>query len=467
MYARGMGLLVGVRNRPSTFIIYVTEPTSLVVELVGPNDLYACQRVITGEPVQAAGCRQTIAMQIKGQSNQISVQYIPPAAGNYVLSLVHAGSHVLDSPYNIQVDDMVQALPSDDRSTSTTVKEMDPVEIYQIKCADSTPLQSSSSLSNFRMCSLKQLKPTDCATMSDQSKVSTYVNTFAALNVNDSKASAVETKASEPNHAITSTARPVERLDESMELEQDQHSIETVSSSLSSISNVKSRLMVDTLEDLLEEGDPMGSNVERLFCDLYQTVVDEKATTSNESDKENQVQNEQLIVASSSNDSKLSKANSKVLADKHSERAKQSRTIMTTRSSGLNLNPQARSYLQLQKAAATHSTKLIEKNQSQSIRRQLPNEMCKKSISPTSGVSLSRRPRLQSPPTPVKEHNVVTVSLSMQQQSIEPLMPNESMLNRFMNCASPDITNQSVSQKKNFWESLCSKNVKNTSGKQD
>ena len=246
MFARGMGLMVGVKERQSSFLIICRRSISLVIEITGPNFAYGCQRINTesgtSEPFESKGegrqCHDgsnRIDINVTIRQSIVHVHYTPHQSGHYVINLISQGNHVLDSPYHVQVDEpfnqQYSSLPepstrtgcsvlkpsdhSNDTSVSHSVSSRrDALSNSTTSTTNLDSMVSGSSLANFRMCSLKQLQPVDCPT-AGEGRVSRFVanftNSCASLQSNNQRTA---------TNSIDKTESPVfDRLDESMELE--------------------------------------------------------------------------------------------------------------------------------------------------------------------------------------------------------------------------------------------------------
>lgn len=517
-----MGLLVGVKGRQSGFLIFCRRSTSLVIEITGPNLAYGCKRINTQLGVSSdeqqsfsAPCgSEQIDIDVNIQQSIVSVNYVPQQAGVYVINLISQGNHVLDSPYHVQVDEPSQQEQSNLPEHSTNAGSSSSTKLSDLHSPTETSMShqplsrrdpsssstatfdcmaSSSSLSNFRMVSLKQLQPLDCPA-TDEGRVSRYVASF-------SSASSLPSTSNNQKPKIDLVGfQNANRLDESMELESmnsissergdksnDQNSIERCSticsdgqSALPSVQKLvvqisseqpktnvssdvedhhsskilhqsivspvlslqgqepKAKLQVPALDELLDSTEGYNSSVERMFQSLYTQV------TSPE----------------------LPKSKCKIVAQ-------ESESTLSTRPA---LNGTVRSYLQSRQlsngnilAPAQKSQSSLYTNEEQSLsRRRLLAQSKKKRESFGGHQDLSD----QSPGkrTKSKETKLFTATFlsppktsNISQFDLKTPEPDDQLKARFLlhkneeqeQSTQPSL-NQSVQQKKSFWESLCS-----------
>lgn len=135
---RGSGILVGVKQRSQTFNIFYFKFIDVVIEICGPNNLsYACKRVkidnfkLIKQPKNYFNEHKNnqfnkLDSQIDKSNNEIDklnkqikeiplkfeikkqiieITYIPLDAGYHKISIVHQGNNILNSPYNVKIDE--------------------------------------------------------------------------------------------------------------------------------------------------------------------------------------------------------------------------------------------------------------------------------------------------------------------------------------------------------------------------
>lgn len=124
-YARGMGLLIGVKGSKAYFNIYfpANQLMDIVIEIDGPNGEYYTERITVRSPRRKechSNTSETFTMDFKNEltsgrvinipveyeifPRKIAVNYTPPSSGRYHLSLISRGQHIFGSPFKVMVD---------------------------------------------------------------------------------------------------------------------------------------------------------------------------------------------------------------------------------------------------------------------------------------------------------------------------------------------------------------------------
>ncbi|CAG2117009.1 unnamed protein product [Medioppia subpectinata] len=114
-FAKGMGLILGVRTRKARFNIFCkpTPKLNLVIEIMGPNNtIKFSSDIITTSLIEDFLHRKKSSEDIlkipffyEVLSNKIVITYIPLMKGIHKLSIVWQGQHILNSPYTVKVED--------------------------------------------------------------------------------------------------------------------------------------------------------------------------------------------------------------------------------------------------------------------------------------------------------------------------------------------------------------------------
>ncbi|CAG2162110.1 unnamed protein product [Oppiella nova] len=126
-FAKGMGLILGVRTRKARFNIFCkpTPKLNLMIEIMGPNNTMCSEKiavfsqkrkfssdVITKSLIEDFLNRKKSSEDIlkipffyEVFSNKIVVTYIPLMKGIHKLSIIWQGQHILSSPYTVKVED--------------------------------------------------------------------------------------------------------------------------------------------------------------------------------------------------------------------------------------------------------------------------------------------------------------------------------------------------------------------------
>lgn len=126
-FAKGMGLILGVRTRRARFNIFCkpSPKLNLMIEISGPNYTKCSERITAHNPKKRMSTDLVTPSLIAGylsrkktteniqkipffyevMPNRIVVTYIPLEKGIHKLSIIWQGQHILDSPYTVKVED--------------------------------------------------------------------------------------------------------------------------------------------------------------------------------------------------------------------------------------------------------------------------------------------------------------------------------------------------------------------------
>lgn len=126
-FAKGMGLILGVRRRRARFNIFCkpTDKLNLMIEISGPNNSMCSEKItvhnqknristdiVTSSIIaDALNRRLSIEENLKIPffyeifPNKIAVTYIPLLKGIHKLSIIWQGQHIMNSPYTVNVED--------------------------------------------------------------------------------------------------------------------------------------------------------------------------------------------------------------------------------------------------------------------------------------------------------------------------------------------------------------------------
>ncbi|XP_054164819.1 uncharacterized protein LOC128962470 [Oppia nitens] len=125
-FAKGMGLILGVRTRKARFNIFCkpTPKLNLIIEIMGPNNSMCSERIAIFNPkkrfsadvvttsliehfIHKNKSENTLKIPLFYEvfSNKIVVTYIPLMKGIHKLSIIWQGQHILNSPYTVKVEE--------------------------------------------------------------------------------------------------------------------------------------------------------------------------------------------------------------------------------------------------------------------------------------------------------------------------------------------------------------------------
>ena len=142
-FAKGMGLILGVRTRKARFNIFCkpTPKLNLVIEISGPNKTMCSEKISVFNPrkrVSADVVTTSVIADYLNRNkfsedflkiplfyevfpNRIVVTYIPLMKGIHKLSIIWQGQHIMNSPYTVKVEDCSHdSMRDNEQSTGIT-----------------------------------------------------------------------------------------------------------------------------------------------------------------------------------------------------------------------------------------------------------------------------------------------------------------------------------------------------------